>query len=119
MIGPNIQGQVIAAADAAEVAKARAERGSLAALFKVYVGTLQGRQSHYDAESIFKLHVSGPFPKLVARPAAQATAEDLRDVLARLIDAGKGRTAAKLRATCAPPSVWRCVQALIRRCLKR
>lgn len=88
----------VAAADAAEVAKARAERGSLAALFKVYVGTLQGRQSHYDAESIFKLHVSGPFPKLAARPAAQATAEELRDVLARLIDAGKGRTAAKLRA---------------------
>ena len=62
------------------------------------MGTLQGRQSHYDAQSIFKLHVSEPFPKLAARPAAQVKAEELRDVLARLIDAGKGRTAAKLRA---------------------
>ena len=88
----------VAAADAAAAAKRKAERGSLAALFRVYVGTLQGRQSHYDAQSIFKLHVSEPFPKVAARPAAQVKAEELRDVLARLIDAGKGRTAAKLRA---------------------
>lgn len=88
----------VAAAEAVAAAKRKAERGSLAALFRVYVGTLQGRQSHYDAQSIFKLHVSEPFPKLAARPAAQVRAEELRDVLARLIDAGKGRTAAKLRA---------------------
>ena len=41
----------VAAADAAVLAKGRAERGSLAALLRVYVGTLQGRQSHYDAQS--------------------------------------------------------------------
>ena len=88
----------VAAEEAVVVARREAERGSLDALFRVYVSTLDGRQSHYDAQSIFKLHVSGPFPKLVARPAAQVKAEELRDVLARLIDAGKGRTAAKLRA---------------------
>lgn len=88
----------VAAAEAVAAAKRKAERGSLAALFRAYVGTLRGRQSHYDAQSIFKLHVGGPFPKLAARPAAQVKAEELRDVLARLIDAGKGRTAAKLRA---------------------
>lgn len=87
-----------AADEAVVVARRKAERGSLDALFRVYVGTLDGRQSHYDARSIFKLHVSGPFPELVSRPAAQVKAEELRDVLARLIDAGKGRTAAKLRA---------------------
>lgn len=87
-----------AAAEAALAATRNASRGSLAAMFRVYVGTLQGRESHYDAQSIFKLHVSGPFPKLAARPAAQIKAEELRDVLARLIGAGKGRTAAKLRA---------------------
>ncbi len=32
--------------------------------YRVYVGTLQGRESHYDAQSIFELHVRGPFPKL-------------------------------------------------------
>jgi integrase len=87
-----------AAEEASVVARRKAERGSLEALFRVYVSTLEGRQSHYDAQSIFKLHVSAPFPALVARPAAQVKAEELRDVLARLIDAGKGRTAAKLRA---------------------
>ena len=35
---------------------------------------------------------------LATRPAAQLKAEELRDALARLIEAGKGRTAAKLRA---------------------
>jgi integrase len=88
----------VAAAEAVAAAKRKAERGSLAALFRVYVGTLRGRQSHYDAQSIFRLHVSERFPKLAARPAAQVKAEELRDVLARLIEAGKGRTAAKLRA---------------------
>ncbi len=88
----------VAAEEAVAAAKRKAEQGSLASLLRVYVGTLQGRQSHYDAQSIFKLHISEPFPKLAARPAAQVMAEELRDVLARLIDAGKGRTAAKLRA---------------------
>jgi integrase len=87
-----------AAAEAALAARRNATRGSLAALFRVYVSTLQGRESHYDAQSMFKLHVSGPFAKLAARPARQIKAEELRDVLARLIEAGKGRTAAKLRA---------------------
>jgi len=91
--------QARAAAEQATAASRRkAERGSLQALFRAYVTTLDGRESHYDAQSIFKLHVTGPFPELVACPAAQVTAEELRDVLARLIDAGKGRTAAKLRA---------------------
>lgn len=48
--------------------------------------------------SIFTLHLSGPFPDLAGRPAAEVKAEELRDVLARLIEAGKGRTAAKRRA---------------------
>lgn len=108
----------VAAADVAVLAKTKAERGSLAAMFRVYVGTLQGRDSHYDAQSIFKLHVSGPFQNLVARPAAQVKAEDLRDVLARLIGAGKGRTAAKLRAFFALHSTWQCGQDLTQHCLK-
>lgn len=92
-IQAEVQAQEVAAAT-----KRRAEGGSLEALMRVYVGTLKGRQSHDDAESIFRLHVSEPFPELVKRAAANVKAEQLRDVLARLIDAGKGRTAAKLRA---------------------
>lgn len=88
----------VAAAEAAEAEKRKAELGSLAAMFRVYASTLKGRQSHYDAQSIFRLHVSEPFPMLAARPAAQVRAEELRAALARLIEVGKGRTAAKLRA---------------------
>ena len=87
-----------AAAEAALAARRNASRGSLAAMYRVYASTLQGRESHYDVQSVFKLHLSGPFPNLAARPAGQVKAEELRDVLARLIEAGKGRTAAKLRA---------------------
>jgi integrase len=87
-----------AAAEVALAARRNASRGSLAAMYRVYVSTLEGRESHYDAQSVFKLHLSGPFPKLAARQAGQVKAEELRDVLARLIEAGKGRTAAKLRA---------------------
>lgn len=86
------------AAEAATEAKRDESRGSLAAMYGVYVDTLRGRESHYDVQSVFKLHLSEPFPKLAARPAGQVKAEELRDVLARLIEAGKGRTAAKLRA---------------------
>jgi integrase len=88
----------VAAAQAAEAEQRKAEQGSLAALFRAYASTLNGRQSHYDAQSIFRLHVSEPFPLLAARPAASVKAEELRDALARLIESGKGRTAAKLRA---------------------
>jgi integrase len=87
-----------AAAEAAVVAQRKAAGGTFEALFRVYVGTLRGRMSHDDAKSMFRLHVSVPFPELGAKPAAKVRAEELRDVLARLIDAGKGRTAAKLRA---------------------
>ena len=58
----------VAAEEAVVVARREAERGSLDALLRVYVTTLDGRQSHYDAQSIFKLHVSGPFPE-TRRPA--------------------------------------------------
>lgn len=87
-----------AAAEAALAARRNAARGSLAAMYQAYASTLEGRESHYDVLSVFKLHLSEPFPKLAARPASQVKAEELRDVLARLIEAGKGRTAAKLRA---------------------
>ena len=87
---------------AQEIAKThaalKAKRGSLSALIDAYTSTLQGRQSFYDAENVLRLHVQDAFPEIAARPAASVKAEQLRDVLARLIDQGKGRTAAKLRA---------------------
>lgn len=80
----------VAAAEAALAARRNASRGSLTAMYRVYANTLQGRESHYDVLSVFKLHLRGPFPDLAARPAAKVKAEDLRDVLARLMVTQRG-----------------------------
>lgn len=81
-------------------AAARAARGSLRALLAGYVSHLEraGKMSAADVSSIFMLHVLTPFPGLADKPAADVTPTELRDVLARLIEAGKGRTAGKLRS---------------------
>jgi integrase len=84
---------------AAKSAAARkAKRGSLAALVAAYVATLKGRPSQYDAGNILRNHVVEAFPNLAERSAASVTAEEFRDVLARLVEAEKGRTAAKCRS---------------------
>ena len=80
---------------ATATATRKAKRGSLSALIDAYVGTLKGRQSESDAKGVLRLHVQEAFPDLAARTAASIKAEAFRDVLARLIEAGKGRTAAK------------------------
>lgn len=85
-------------AQAIETATRKARRGSLSALIKAYTATLVGRQAFYDAENVLRLHVLEAFPELAGKHAASIKAEQLRDVLARLVDAGKGRTAAKLRS---------------------
>lgn len=90
--------RTVAELQTAEAERRKAERGSLQALMDAYVGTLDGRQSHDDVESIFRVHVTEPFPALAKQQAATIRAEAFRDVLARLIEAGKGRTAGKLRA---------------------
>lgn len=57
-----------------------------------------GRRSHKDARSIFKLHVIEAWPKVAASPAKAVTGEQFADMMRMLIDAGKGRTANKLRS---------------------
>lgn len=79
-------------------AQQKAERGSLQALCDAYVAHLGERPTARDARGLLRLHVVDAFPKLAAQPAAAIRAEDLRDVLAKLIEAGKGRTASKVRA---------------------
>jgi hypothetical protein len=83
---------------AREIKERQAARGTLGALLDAYVKTLGERPSARDARLMFKLHVHEAFPVLAKLPAAEVQAEQLRDVLARLIEAGKGRTAAKLRS---------------------
>lgn len=83
---------------AAEAARAAAERGTLRDMLGAYVATLGARPAARDARTMFRLHVTEAFPALAAQQAATVEPEQVRDVLARLIEAGKGRTAAKLRA---------------------
>jgi integrase len=57
-----------------------------------------GRTAHRDARSIFNLHVREAWPKLAARPAAKVTTEDVADMMRKVMEQGKGRTANKLRS---------------------
>jgi len=106
--------RTVAEREAAAAALLRAERGSLQALLDAYCASLEGRQSHDDAAGCSACTSPG-LSRLAAMPAATIKAEQFRDVLARLIDAGKGRTAAKLRAYCAPRFRRRCGPGWTRR----
>jgi len=57
-----------------------------------------GRRSHKDARSIFKIHVTDAWPKIAATPANQVTGEQVADMMRRVLELGKGRTANKLRS---------------------
>ena len=73
---------------------------TLQKLLDVYVEHLQtqGRRSHVDAQGIFKTHVTAAWPALAEAPAVDLTPDQVLDMLRRLIEDGKGRTANKLRS---------------------
>ena len=73
---------------------------TLQKLLDAYVAHLktQGRRSHVDADQIFKRHVTEAWPSIAQAPAVDLTPDQVLDMLRRLIEAGKGRTANKLRS---------------------
>lgn len=77
-----------------------AAANTLEALLTAYCDHLKalGRRSHIDARNIFKLHVIEAWPREAAKPAKSISSEDVADMMRRLIDSGKGRTANKLRS---------------------
>lgn len=81
-------------------AEAKRSQHRLDALLDLYVWHLdrEGRRSAYDARLVFRLHVIEAWPKIAAMPAAEVTPDHVVDMQRRLIEAGKGRTANKLRA---------------------
>jgi len=86
-----------------EEAERQASSGTLQALLDGYVSHLerQGKTtSARDARNLFRKNISDTdaFPHLAAMPARQITSADITGMLARLINAGTGRTAAKLRS---------------------
>ena len=89
----------------ADRSRARAERDgrklhTLERLLTAYCDRLKslGRPSHADARSIFKLHVIEAWPGVAALPAGDVTEEQIADMLRRLFELEKGRTANKLRS---------------------
>ena len=89
----------------AERAAKKAQRESetqatLEALLSDYCARLQsqGKQSYKDVQSIFNLHLIDAFPALAGKPAKTLTSEDIADAMRRLNEAGKQRTANKLRS---------------------
>jgi integrase len=73
---------------------------TLGALLLDYCDYLQalGRRSHTDARNLFRRNVVQGWPEVAALPARDVTAEQFADMSRRLIEAGKGRTANKLRS---------------------
>ena len=89
-----------AAKAAAAAAKLEAEKYTFENLLAAYCDYLEslGRRSHADARSIFKLHVIEPWPEIAKLPANAVTIEQVADMMRRVIELGKGRTANKLRS---------------------
>ena len=86
----------------AEAEKERAAKFTFGALMADYANELerQGKTSHAKVRGIFKLHLIEGAPKLAATPAALVTAEQVADLLRGLSEAGKERTAGKVRSYC-------------------
>lgn len=89
-----------AAKTAEQVLRLEAEKYTLAKLLSAYCDYQQGlgRKSHADARSIFTLHVVNAWPDIAKLPANLVTSEQVADMMRRVIEMGKGRTANKLRS---------------------
>jgi integrase len=85
---------------AQKAVEAEKSERTLQKLLDAYVTHLktQGRRSHIDADQIFKRHVTEAWPSVVEAPAVDLTPDQVLDMLRRLIEANKGRTANKLRS---------------------
>ena len=86
----------------AQAEKERAAKFTLGALMTDYANELerQGKTSHTKVRGIFKLHLNEGAPKLANTAAALVTAEQVADLLRGLSEAGKERTAGKVRSYC-------------------
>ena len=73
---------------------------TLQALMDAYVEYLKtsGRISHNEVRSVFNVHITEPWPEIATLPAAAVTTEDMIKILRKIAQAGKGRTANKVRS---------------------
>jgi integrase len=80
----------------------RAAKFTFGALMVDYANELerQGKTSHAKVRGLVRLHLIDGAPKLANTAAALVTAEQVADLLRSLREAGKERTAGKLRSYC-------------------
>jgi integrase len=86
----------------AKAEKERAAKFTFGALMVDYANELerQGKISHAKVRGLVRLHLIDGAPKLANTAAALVTAEQVADLLRSLREAGKERTAGKLRSYC-------------------
>ncbi|CAM3741431.1 integrase [Bordetella tumulicola] len=97
---PALQEQKHRERKAAEIAKTAVEQFTLARLCDEYCNYLKAlkRDAHRDAASIFRLHIKEAWPAKAAMPANSVEIDDVADMMRRLHEQNKGRTANKLRS---------------------
>lgn len=90
----------LAATERDKQAKKRAETFTLGALALDYAGQLErlGRTSHAKVRALLKRHIIDAAPDLAGKAAALVTGEEITDLMRKLNEDGKRRTAGKLRA---------------------
>lgn len=90
----------LALAAAKDQAAAEARAGSLGAILDFYVADLElrGRRAAADVRRLMRVHVREAHPKLAAAAAKELTSEQAVDIIATIENAGKRRTAAKVRS---------------------
>ncbi len=95
-----LERQQRAAKEVARILQLEAEQYTLANLLTAYCDYLKSleRKSHVDVRAMFKLHVVDAWPKVASLPANAITSEQIADMMRRVIELGKDRTANKLRS---------------------
>jgi integrase len=89
-----------ASAVAEREATERASKHTLEKLLSDYCDHLMAleRESHRNARSIFHCHITTPWPEVARGRASALTTEQVANILRRVHEEGKGRTANKLRS---------------------
>lgn len=84
----------------AEQVKHERQTATLGALLTEYVASLEkaGKRDYRAVDNALRLHVEQAFPELWAKPAADVVIDDVLEILERITEAGKLRTAGKVRS---------------------
>jgi len=84
----------------AEQVQQERQTATLGALLTEYVAALEkaGKRDHKAVENALRLHVERAFHEFWEKPAADVTLDDVLEILERITEAGKLRTAGKVRS---------------------